>query len=674
MNEELRSATEALETNREALQSINEELTTVNHELKGKVNELAHANSDLQNLIAATTAAAVFLSRDLCITRFTPSAVSIFNLMSGDLGRPLADLASILDYPQMIADAQAVLEDLVPREREVAGGSRWYLARTLPYRTGDDRIAGVVLTFLDITSRKSAELALRLSEERFRNIVSQASAGVCHSDLDRRITLVNTRYSEITGYLAEQLVGRSMFAITHPDDRERSGRLFSNMLEDGQPYEIEKRYIRGDGAIVWVNNAVTLVRDNDGRPDSAISISLDITGRKEAETALHESNERLRYSEERIRAVLDNAVEYAIITMDLERRITGWNVGAERILGSSEASVMGHLADIIFTPEDCAAHVPEQEAITALREGRAADERFHLRKDQSRFWGSGVMTPLRDAEGAAIGLLKIFRDTSEQRASQEALEHGRRELEQALAEKELGRLESERASRAKDRFLAMLSHELRTPLTPVVMATHALERVADLPEPVRATLAVIRRNVRAEMVLIDDLLDLTRISSGKLEMTPESIDLHDAVRGAVEVCEAEFRSRQQVIELHLDAGRFRAEGDFHRLRQVFWNLLRNASKFSPLGGRVGVRTSNVEDRFVLSVSDSGIGIEPEKLITIFDAFEQGGEQISREFGGLGLGLAIAKAMVDGHHGTLHAKSAGSGQGATFTVELPLQPS
>src|SRR6185295_7749890 len=208
-----------LETSREELQSINEELTTVNQELKGKVDELSRSNTDLQNLMAATAIATVFLDRTLGISLFTPSAVELFNLIPADVGRPISDLANRLDYPQLVDDAQAVLDQLVPVEREVRFGERWLLARLRPYRAGEDRISGVVLTFVDITEQRRTSDALRASEAQFRTIVAQAAAGVVHIDLEGRITLANARFGLIAGQPPETLVGTSVFALVHPDDR-----------------------------------------------------------------------------------------------------------------------------------------------------------------------------------------------------------------------------------------------------------------------------------------------------------------------------------------------------------------------------------------------------------------------------------------------------------------------
>jgi two-component system CheB/CheR fusion protein len=375
--------------------------------------------------------------------------------------------------------------------------------------------------------------------------------------------------------------------------------------------------------------------------------------------------------EELMRLIVENAREYAIFSLDTNRKITTWNTGAERVLGYAEDEVLGLSADIIFTPEDRAADAPQAELRQALTEGRAGDDRFHRRKDGSLFWASGVMMAMRDDDGQTVGCVKILRDQTEVRRTQQALERSQAELTAALLEKEQARAALEAANVAKDQFLAVLSHELRTPLTPVVMAVQLLLRRTDLPPGAREALDMILRNIRLESHLIDDLLDLTRISRGTLEIVREPVDMHQAIRAAVEVCAADFESRQQRLTLALAAPSARVVGDADRLQQVVWNLLKNASKFTPRGGEIDLATHEGAGHLEIRVRDSGIGIDPHALPRIFDAFVQGGTWVAREFGGLGLGLAISQATIAAHGGSLRAHSAGRGQGATFTLELPL---
>ena len=350
--------------------------------------------------------------------------------------------------------------------------------------------------------------------------------------------------------------------------------------------------------------------------------------------------------------------------MDLTQRIISWNPGAESIFGYTQREVLGKDCALIFTPADREAGAPRREGTVALEEGRAMDERWHMRKDGTRFWGSGAMMTMRDGQGQAIGFLKILRDETEARQTREA-------LQTALKETERARAETEAAGQAKDHFLAVLSHELRTPLTPVLMAVRMLSRNRDLPEPALSALEMIERNIQIEAHFIDDLLDLTRITHGKLEIVSEPMDLHASVLHAIEITVADVEGKNQRLTTNLAATEHVIVGDATRLQQVFWNLLKNASKFTPDGGTIHVSSRNVPGRVVVEIKDSGIGFDPAAATRIFEAFTQESREVTQRFGGLGLGLAISKATVDAHGGKLAAHSTGLDEGAVFTVEIPL---
>jgi signal transduction histidine kinase/ActR/RegA family two-component response regulator len=224
------------------------------------------------------------------------------------------------------------------------------------------------------------------------------------------------------------------------------------------------------------------------------------------------------------------------------------------------------------------------------------------------------------------------------------------------------------ANTAKDQFLALLSHELRNPLSPVITMVSELDKMTDLPEA-RNALEIIRRNVELEARLIDDLLDITRIAHGKLQLTPETIDAHRAIHRALEICQRDIDSKHLEVRLDLAASAFHVKADPARFQQVLWNLIKNAVKFTPRGSITISSVNNGSGRIVVEVADTGIGITPERLARIFKPFEQGESSITRRFGGLGLGLAISKAMIEAHGGVLRARSAGIDEGATFTVEL-----
>jgi two-component system CheB/CheR fusion protein len=538
MNEELRSATEELETSREELQSINEELTTVNHELKGKVDELGHANSDMQNLMDATAIATVFLDRELRITRYTPSAVSLFNLIASDLGRPLADLATRLDYAQLSEDATRVLEKLAPIEREVGQpDGKWFLSRLLPYRTVDDHIAGVVASFIDITPQKQAAAQLRSSEER-------------------------------------------------------------------------------------------------------------------------------------LRLVVENATEYAIFSTDLERHITIWNSGAQRLLGYAEAEVIGHLADTIFTAEDRAAGAPEFETQTALTQGRASDDRWHQRKDGSRFWASGAMMLMRDAQGKAVGFVKILRDQTAEREAQQALEHSQADLLRALNENEKARAELQAADAAKDRFLAVLSHELRNPLASIDSAAALLLEPSLPVKDKDAAAQVVKRQAGSMKVLLDDLLDVSRLKLGRLELHRERVTLATVVDAALEATRPLLEAAGHALTVEMPDYPIELDADPLRLAQVLSNLLTNAIKYTQAQGAIAVMARMDGQAAVITVSDNGVGIEPVQIERMFEMFTQARPVAENSKGGLGIGLALVKNIVELHGGRVEASSPGLGKGSEFRVTLP----
>ena len=273
---------------------------------------------------------------------------------------------------------------------------------------------------------------------------------------------------------------------------------------------------------------------------------------------------------------------------------------------------------------------------------------------------------MRKDDGTLDCILVLVQDITERKRLEADLRAAKDSADRAKAVAEL-------ANRAKDYFLAVLSHELRTPLAPVVMGVSMLQGRPDLDQDMRETLEMVRRNAEMEARLIDDLLDLTRISRGTVELQKQRVDLGTVIDYAVEVCRADIEARglEFGVEMGPDAP-YWVEADITRLQQVFWNLLKNAIKFTPHGGRVGIRCRrDGQGHVVAEVSDSGIGMDPDALPRLFNAFEQAERSISRQFGGLGLGLAISKAMVEMHGGSIEAHSEGRDKGATFRVRLPL---
>lgn len=345
----------------------------------------------------------------------------------------------------------------------------------------------------------------------------------------------------------------------------------------------------------------------------------------------------------------------AVVCFGDDRQVLVWNGAAERLFGIPEWAVAGRTIDDLAGDETLHSLLElVREAYTEKAVLRR--EMRHQRPDNTLLDLELTATPVRDETGAMTGAVLIARDVTERlRAEREAL---------------AARDEAERANRAKDRFLAVLSHELRTPLTPVLALLDSLSNRDGLPVDLRSDLELIRRNILLESHLINDLLDINRISKGKLQLRLESLDIHRTVQYAQDICRPDALAKSIRLESELNAKNHRIHGDLARIQQVFWNLIQNAVKFTPAGGTITVCTANPEpDRIEISVRDTGVGIPPEVLPKIFDPFEQGTTAVTRQFGGLGLGLAICKALVEAHGGSIAASSAGRNQGTTFTVSL-----
>lgn len=353
----------------------------------------------------------------------------------------------------------------------------------------------------------------------------------------------------------------------------------------------------------------------------------------------------------------------AIISKTLDGIIVTWNEAAERMFGFSAAEAIGQPITIII-PSD---HLKEEPAILdRLRRGLRVDH-YHTvrqRKDGTRLDISLTVSPLRNAAGEVIGASKIARDISESKRMQN-------EREAALLAEREARGEAERLSRLKDEFLATLSHELRTPLNAILGWATLLKQVAPGSADHARGLETIERNARVQAQIIGDLLDMSRIISGKVQLDVQPVDLNEVISAAMEAVRPSADGKRLQLHATLDARVGRVRGDPSRLQQVFWNLLTNAVKFTPSGGRVHVVLERVNSHVEVSVEDSGIGIKPEFLGFVFDRFRQADPSTTRRHSGLGIGLSIVKHLVELHGGSVRVKSQGEGKGSTFSVVLPI---
>jgi len=341
------------------------------------------------------------------------------------------------------------------------------------------------------------------------------------------------------------------------------------------------------------------------------------------------------------------SIRDAFSALDREWRYVYVNDKVAELSGIPKKELLGRVIWEIFPAEIGSEFY--QRCHRALESQRPEQFEMFYKEDSGRW----LETRIYPAENGVV----IFRADVTERKNVEM------ELESA-------KQEAEEANRAKDKFLAMLSHELRTPLTPVLMTIASLQREPDLSDNIRSDLEVLQRNVELEALLIDDLLDLTRIAHGKLELHNDAVDLHATIEHALTISAGNLTGKNIRVTRRLEAREHHCWADPARLQQVFWNLVKNSAKFTPEGGSLEIFTRNNDaHQIVIEISDNGIGIDPELMPRIFDAFEQGGGMITSKYGGLGLGLAISKRVVDLHHGTIEARSAGPGRGTTFTVTL-----
>jgi PAS domain S-box-containing protein len=374
--------------------------------------------------------------------------------------------------------------------------------------------------------------------------------------------------------------------------------------------------------------------------------------RASAMTDLQDSaDRRLREdAEQQYRLLMESVKDFAIFLLDTNGKVATWNSGAERILGFKEQEIIGQPYAIIFNPQDIVKDQPQYELEIARDKGRSEDERWHVRKDGSQFWASGVVTPLWDEAGKLRGFAKVMRDIT-----------ARKRAETQLAE----------ANRRKDEFLAMLGHELRNPLAPITNSLHALRAEQPSSPIAQEAIAVIDRQSKRLTRLVDDLLDVSRITTGKIHVRKERVDLHTIINHAVETTGHLVESRKLELTICLPTESIWLEADPARMEQVMSNLICNAAKYTEPGGHIWVTAERQGPEAIVSIKDTGIGILREMLPNIFDLFVQGDRSLDRAQGGLGIGLTLVKALVQMHEGRVEAHSPGVGKGTEFIVRLPV---
>ena len=516
-----------------------------------------------------------------------------------------------------------------------------------PMRDGAGQIVGVSSIARDVSERR------RLDEARahLAAVVESADEVILSKNLEGTITSWNRSAERVFGWSAAEAIGSHITLIV-PDERHAEEEHVLARIRRGEHVDlVETMRITKDRRLVDVAMSVSPVRDSLGHVIGASIMARDIT-------------ERRHFDETRARlAAIVESSEDVIVSKNLDGIITSWNRAAERMFGWTAAEAVGQPIMLII-PADRRAE--EEGVLARIRRGEhiAHFDTVRRTKGGGLVEVSVTVSPVRDSTGRIVGASKIARDITERRRIEE-------ERKQLLTRERLAREMAEAANRAKDEFLAVVSHELRTPLNSVFGWARMLQSVEmDAASRERAVAAIVR-GAAAQVRLVEDLLDVSRMATGNLRIDLQRLDLREVVDAALETVRPAAAAKAIEIATHVEGAPVTVLGAADRLQQVLWNLLINAVKFTPRQGRVYVGLRRAADDAELTVSDSGEGIAAEVLPHIFERFRQEDSSSTRAHAGLGLGLALVRHVVEAHGGSVRAESPGKGKGATFVVRLPL---
>ncbi len=487
-----------------------------------------------------------------------------------------------------------------------------------------------------------AEAQLRISEERFRHIFENAAVGIAEVDLEGRFVTVNDTLCAITGYSREELLTLRFQDLTHPDDLEADLALASR-LASGEltRYTIEKRYIRKDGQSIDVNLSGSAVQGLYDEVLHFVAVVEDITERRNAEAAL-------RRSEQEFRSVFEHAATGIAIT-DLLGAFIQCNPAYEAIIGYTQEQLRSMRFPQLVHPDDRDANMRLIDDLRAGRRPHVELENRYVRADGSPVWVHKFVTLLTDAEQRPTGIMALVTDVTGKRFHEE---RQREEL------------------RRKDEFIAVLAHELRNPLAPIRTSVSVLRHLGANDPALARCRDVIDRQVSHMARLIDDLLDVSRLSRGELRLQKAPARLAAIISDATELAEALIRQQRQRLVVRGVPDGSVVYADAARLTQVVGNLLHNAAKYSPPDTEIVLQVELPPGSVVIRVLDQGVGIPAGQIERVFDLFAQTDSARELSKGGLGIGLALARRLVEMHGGTIAAASAGPGRGSEFTVRLP----
>jgi len=661
-NEELIASNEELQSTNEELHSVNEELYTVNAEYQKKNAELQELNNDIEHLLNGTDVATMFLDRQLCIRKFTPRIAQTFQVLPQDVGRPIRTFTHDLQYSTLVADIERVLQDGIAVEAPTWDTrGRGYFLRILPYRAREKERKdaavvserqpatppaapdGVVLTLTDISALEQA----RAKVAQLSAIVESSDDAIVGSNLDGVITSWNNGACRLYGYTSDEAIGRRLSFLQPPGHQDETEAVLSQVGGGRSVERMETALLQKAGTLVHVAVKFSPIYDGSAATIGVSAISRDIA-------QLVRARREIAEREERIRLLLDSTAE-AIYGIDLSGVCIFCNLACARLLGyDSPAALIGkQLHPLIHhTKRDGTPYPPEQSpTYDAMRHRQEAhvDDEVLWRADGTCFSAEYWSHPIA-RDGEVIGAVVTFLDITERRRAEEEIQEGVKRREQ---------------------FLAMLSHELRNPLAAILSATRLIEG-AIVADAVRQEAGlVVERQAKHMARLLDDLLDVARITRGRIVLRNERIDLRDTTRSAIEALGPFLAEHDSRLEIDIPEEPVPVIGDPARLQQIQANLLSNASKYSPRGGHIRLAVRRLDGHAMIRVADDGHGIEPEMLPCIFDLFVQGERSLARSEGGLGIGLTLLRSLVELHNGRVEVHSDGRDKGTSFTVWLPM---
>jgi PAS domain S-box-containing protein len=514
-----------------------------------------------------------------------------------------------------------------------------------------------------MAARRQAERELAAERERLRIILASIGDAVISTDADGRVQYMNGVAETLTGWTQAEAAGRPLSDVFHVVDEYTRKPAADPALQA----------LRAGAVVRLADHAALIARDGTERPidDGAAPMRDEGGARVGVVLVFRDTTERRRDEEAKARlAAIVESSEDAIVSKTLDGVIRSWNAGAERLFGYQAEEAVGRPITLIIPTER---RDEELEILARVSRGERIEhyETVRVTKDGRRLDISLTVSPIRDTANRIIGASKVARDVTDRKRMENALRESEQRLRTLAAERMEAAEALRRADRRKDEFLASLAHELRNPLAPLRNGLQVMRLAVDKPDLVAKTRDMMDRQLSHMVHLIDDLLDVSRISCNKMELRRSRVLLADVVGSAVETARPVLEAAGQELTVSLTPEPVQLDADLTRLTQVFGNLLNNCAKYSQPGGHVWLTATRDGDQIAVAVRDDGIGIPASALSSIFDIFSQVDRSIERSTGGLGIGLALVKGLVEMHGGTVEAASPGPGKGSTFTVRLPV---